>query len=256
MKRFLTVSCLLTSLLSTTAAHADGFPDYIKGADIEKKELDLQYQYITTTDDEKASKDHKVKQQLEAFYGVDDSWLLLGGAKFSRSNTKRTEINQLYIGAAYQFIEARDYGFNAAFLSEYIQSIDTFSPSVLEGRLLLDKKWGEDKKHKTKANIIFRREIGSRRSGSVDFTTRLSHSYKVTKYFEPAVEWHAGYGEIDKVGSFNADQEHYLGPAIYGEFDTIPGVGEFEYQIAYLPGITDNAGDEAFKFLIEYEINF
>lgn len=43
-------------ILLSSPIHASGFPDYIKGGNVEAKELDIQYQHISTTDETRAKK--------------------------------------------------------------------------------------------------------------------------------------------------------------------------------------------------------
>lgn len=253
MRHYIIVALLIVFTAHT--ASASGFPDYIKGAHIEADELDIQYQLVTTSDD-RAKKDHKTKQKLEAYYGINDDWLVLGGIKYSRDYKHSTDLSAIYIGGAYQFLDAADYGFNAAVLSEYMHATDSGDPDLLESRLLVDFKWGADKKLKTKASLILERELGENRDGGVDLVSRVGTTYKISRLFMPGFEWHAGYGKINDIGDFNDEQEHYIGPVLYGEFETFENGGELEYQIGYYPGITDNSSDHAFKFLLEYELNF
>jgi hypothetical protein len=244
----------IMSLCLSAPAFASGFPDYIKGADIEARELDVQYQYVYTEDD-KAKKDGKIKQKLEAYYGLNDDWLILGGAKVSRDYKHSTDINAVYLGAAYQFIDYADYGFNASILAEYIHGVDDYTANELEYRLQADTKWGPGKKLKTKANLVFQNEFGEYRKSGTQLISRLSTTYKVASYFKPGFEWHAGYGKLNDISESNA-QEHYLGPVVYGEFEQFSNGAELEYQIGWLPGVTDGSVDHAFKFLLEYEMNF
>ena len=253
-KKYLLATALASALSMSSTAFASGFPDYIKGADIEAKELDIQLQSVFTEDD-KAKKDGKRKHKLEAYYGLSDNWLILGGAKVSRDYKHQTDLNAIYIGGAYQFVDYEKHGFNASVLAEYIHGVDDFTANELEYRLQADTKWGPDKKLKTKANLVFQNEFGEHRKSGTQLISRISTTYKVSRYFKPGFEWHAGYGKLNDISSSN-DQEHYLGPVVYGEFDEFSNGHELEYQIGWLPGISDGASDHAFKFLLEYEVNF
>ena len=141
-------------------------------------------------------------------------------------------------------------------LAEYVQAIVDDEPSVLETRLQFDKKWGAEKKLKTKLNLVLLDEYGDNRNEDVEFTVRLATVYKLHKSFRPGFEWHGGFGAVDQIGSFKDDQEHYFGPVVYGEFETFENGVELEYQLGYLPGVSNAASDHAFKFLLEFEYNF
>lgn len=153
-------------------------------------------------------------------------------------------------------MEERDHGFNMSVLAEYMHAVDANSSNVLETRLQFDKKWGADKKLKTKANITFEREFGDGREHGVELIGRIGAVYKVTRQFKPGIEWHGGFGKINKIGSFSDEQEHHLGPVVYGHFEQFKHGGNLEYQLGYLPGISSYAADHAFKFLLEYKYNF
>ena len=250
---------------ATTAAQADvtrAFPDYIKGAKIEANELDIQYQYVTSKDSPRNSKDktalkrnNKAKQHLEAYYGLSDEWVIIGGAKFYRDYKNPTDFSHLYTGAGYQFLHQKQHGVDMSFIAKYEHAVDNFSPDALETRLLLDVYWDSAKKVKTKSNFSAFREFGNNRSDSVELVSRVSTTYKVDSTFSPGVEWHAGYGLANDVES-SADQAHFVGPVIYGEFPPFSNGHELEYQIGYFKGVSGGAAESAFKFFLEYEINF
>lgn len=239
-----TAAILATSI---TAAHAT--PEYIKSADFNKGKLELQYQWVTTTDSESSKKDHKVKHQSDILYSPADGWLLLAGGKGSRDSKDSTNLDSFFAGGAYQFIHEEDHGFNAAILTKYIHSVDSGDPDVLEGRLLLDKKWGEGKKIKTKANLNILREIGANRHAGITFQGRIGAVYKVKEYFQPGVEWHSELSTDDNA-------EHHVGPVVYGYAPEGSLLRGFGYEIGYLPGVSDSAADNAFRLLVSYKLKF
>ena len=240
------ITLAIAATLVAGAAHAT--PEYIKTADFNEGKFELQYQLITSTDN-KPKKDNKTKHQFDAFYVPVDGVLLLGGGKASRDSSESFDIDSFFAGGAYQFIHEEKHGFNAALLGKYIYAIDSDDADVLEGRLLLDKKWGESKKIKTKANLNLLREIGSSRDQGFTFQSRIGAVYKVKEYFQPGGEWQAEFSK-------NNDAEHQIGPVIYGSLPKIKGFGQLGYEIGWLPGVTDADVNNTFRFLLEYKYLF
>jgi hypothetical protein len=69
-------------------------------------------------------------------------------------------------------------------------------------------------------------------------------------HFEPGIEWQSDFGAIGNGSSFN-EQEHAVGPAIYGSI-----VHHVNYQVAYLFGVSGGAPDGTLRGNLEYEWNF
>ncbi len=78
-------------------------------------------------------------------------------------------------------------------------------------------------------------------------------SVAVSNTFAVGVEAHGGFEELfgENTPDFN-DQEHYVGPAIYGTFKTADGL-TIEPRAALLFGLTDAAEDMALSVNLEFK---
>ena len=240
-----------SALLFATAAQAG--VGYIVGADVEKGEFELEYQLVNQFDDAQ-SRDHKRSHRLEANYGITDEFLLGGGFKVGRSSLDDSDLETVFIEGVYQFIDADEYGFDMAILGEYVYAVEDHKADKLEAKLLYENEWGEG--FETRFNLIYDQQIGHNSNTSPKITSRFSTVYELNDYIKPGIEWHSGYGHTNDWGGYNA-QEHYVGPAAYGElFEFGEHGGEIEYELSYMFGVSDAAADGALRFLLEYEVEF
>lgn len=237
-----------------TAPSAMAAVSYIRGADAEKGEFEIEYQAVGSFDDER-EKDNKRSHKIEAYYGFSDSVQLGGGFKFGRSAGDNTDLETVFVEGLYQFFEEDEVGFNMAVLGEYVHATESGKADKLEGKLLYDNEWGDG--FETRANLILEHEIGNDRNGDTEIASRLGTVYEINDYFAPGIEWQAEYGAIDDIGSFDDEQKHYVGPVTYGElYEFGEDGGEIEYELGYYFGVTDAAEDGVLRVLIEYEIEF
>jgi hypothetical protein len=249
--KVLFASITASALLFANAAQAA--VGYIVDADVEKGEFELEYQLVNQFDDTQ-SRDHKRSHSLEGNYGLTDAFLIGGGFKVGRSSLDDSDLETLFIESVYQFIDADDYGFDMALLGEYVYAVEDHKADKLEAKLLYENEWGEH--FETRFNLIYEQQIGHNSNTSPKFVSRFSTVYELNDYINPGIEWHAGYGHLNNMGGFDK-QEHYVGPAAYGElFEFGEHGGEIEYELSYVFGVSDAAADGALRFLLEYEVEF
>lgn len=233
------------------AAAAQAGVGYIRDADVEKGELEFEYEFVGSYDDD-ASKDGARSHKIESYYGFTDSLAIGGGAKFVRSSFDDTDLDSVFIETIYQFIEEDEMGFNLAVLGEYVHTVEDNSADKIEAKILYSNEWGNG--FITRANLIAEQQVGPDSNTSPELLHRISTVFEISDYFAPGIEWHAEYGHMN-----DFDMGHYVGPVVYGElleFDTGEHESEIEYEIGYLFGLNDNTADGNLRFLLEYEIEF
>lgn len=246
MKLALSLAATSALLLSSAANAGVG---YIKGADIERGELELEYEHTGSFDD-KPSKDQKRAHKLEGYYGLTDAWQIGGGVKYTRSRSDNTDLESVFFEGIYQFIESEEYGFDMAILGEYVHTVEDDSADKLEAKLLYENEWGGH--FETKANFIVEQQVGPDSNTSPELAHKIGTVYELDEHFKPGLEWQADYGHVNRF-----DSAHYVGPVAYGELYELPNHGgEIEYELGYLFGVNDKATDGVLRFLVEYEMEF
>ena len=149
----------------------------------------------------------------------------------------------------YQFFEPGEKWLDAGFLLNYDWSTQSGTPDALGVKLLLQKDMG---KWTHTANLGFTQNMGTfpQLTGDADYTLLWSTRYRSNEYFQPGFEIQSDLGTPSQLGYFN-QQEHYMGPAIYGRiFDHL------KYQAAYFFGASDGSARNAARLLLEYEMHF
>lgn len=102
------------------------------------------------------------------------------------------------------------------------------------------------------ANVLFERKFGG---DNADYVTEMGYQwqakYRLKKEFEFGLQ---SFGELGKWDHWaNSDeQQHKIGPAIFGRFD-LGQKQKIKYNAAWLLGVSDAAPDHTFRLQVEYE---
>ncbi len=230
--------------LTTNNAFAIGkvySPNVVKG------ELEMEYLGSTTFDNNR-EKNALQEHEAEFEYGLTDSVKLKISGEFTKKPGESVKSEEFSLGGIYQLFEQGENWLDSGILLSYNRAAHTsVDPDSIEARLLLEKQSGE---FLHRANIGIEEEIGAHRSGGPKRKFLWSSRYRYSKYFEPGFEVQSNFGKANETNHFN-QQEHYIGPAIYGEIDK-----NIKYEAAYYKGISDASANGAARILLEYEIYF
>jgi hypothetical protein len=100
-------------------------------------------------------------------------------------------------------------------------------------------------------NLFFERQFGSNAGTGTTFAYAARLRYRLHPHFDPALEAYGEPGRINHFGHWN-DQEHWLGPALYGKAK-VDGGSALEYSAALLFGTSHAASDLRAVLRLEYE---
>lgn len=216
-------------------------PDVVKG------EAELEYAGTDTFDSDK-SKNAIEEHQFSVGYTFTDYWASeIYYAEFERGPGQPLDYTANEFENVFQFWPQGKYWLDAGVLASYHLAAKQEDADSIELKLLLQK----DINHFTTiVNIGGEREVGNLATGGNDLSSAVNTRYRLNPYFQPGIEWQAGYGTL---GDHNdlSQQEHYLGPVIYGQL--LPGL---KYEVGYFAGISSAAANTAMRLRLEYEFYF
>lgn len=238
------VSGIFLATFSFPAFALDGkvySPTVVKG------EAELEYAGTRTFDSSK-EKNNLQENQFSVGYGVTDFWAPeVYFATFTHGPGQPQDVRATEFENIIQFWPTGKYWLDAGMLASYHLATKKETADSVELKLLLQKDIG---RFTAIANLGGGREVGNLGIPGNDLSSAANVRYRWLPYFEPGIEWQAGYGMWGDHNGFN-EQEHYLGPIIYGEL-----ISGLKYEAGYFAGISNAAASSAARLKIEYEIHF
>lgn len=242
---FLFLALCSAFTLQPSAAHATM---KVYSPYVEKGELEVEWrgQYKVDDDDDK---DGAQKQKLAIGYGVNDAWFteIYGEVEKEGEDGSDFEWTALEWENKFQISERGEHFVDVGLLTEYEISLEDVHADELQVKLLLAKDTGPLTHY---ANIGVEKEVGAHAEGGTEANFSWSTRYRMNPAFEPGIEVFSEFGSLKDTVPFD-EQEHYVGPAIYGHV-----FGNIAYDIGYLFGVSDEADDGVLKWIIEYEKAF
>lgn len=223
--------------------------DEIYSPNAEYHELSLEYNGSRTFDNE-VDKNNAQEHELAIEAGLTPHFTGEISAGFERDPTAdnpTAKMTDVEIEGRYQFFEPGENWIDSGMLLAYDSATTKQSPDTVEAKLLLQKDIG---KITSTANIGFEQSTGPYSAGGPDFVFLWNTRYRFNINFQPGIEIQSDLGQGSALRYFN-QQEHYIGPAVYGEI-----IPHLKYQAAWLAGASDAASSSAARLLLEYEMHF
>jgi hypothetical protein len=214
---------------------------------VEEGEVALEYSGIDTFD-RNAAKNNDQGHEFEVEYGVKSFWQTELEVVIDKPAQEATRVSGLGWENIFEFTPQGKYWLDAGMLLTYGHALHHSDADDIETRLLLQKDWG---RWLHIANIGLDQEIGRNAQGGPDRSFIWSTRYKLDTRFNPGFEIQSDFGQPGASSDSFAKQQHYIGPAAYGEI--LPGL---KYEAAWLAGISDAASSSAARFKLEYEMHF
>ena len=220
--------------------------DKIYSPVVNKGEVEIEYN-ANRTFDNNSGKDNAQTHEIELGYAPTDRWLTELTLELEREPGAETEATAFAWENTLQFWEQGAKWLDAGILLTYGHAIHHADADAIEAKLLLEKQWG---RFLHRANMGGEQEIGSNASGGPHWNAQWSSRYRYNPHFEPGFEYQADFGQDGALRRFR-DQEHYVGPAIYGDL-----IADIKYETAFFFGVSDAAARNAARLKLEYETVF
>lgn len=188
--------------------------------------------------------EHEWASRLGLGYAPTDTWMLEGYGEFIREPSDNLEVQGWSIETRYELTEPGAYLLDWGLYGEFTGTTRGRDPEKIEGKLLVERSTP----HLTGTlNLILEQEVGSARENDLEGGLAFVARYKASTVFEPGIELHSEFGELNHAGSFD-DQEHLIGPCVWGELTSRLG-----YEFAWLLGVSKSADNQVARVALEYE---
>ena len=221
---------------------------------VEKGELEIETTGMVDMDHRK-SQDGMQEYKNAIGYGVTDRWATelygeyekqMGEDAGGNAKLSRLKFTHLEWENRFQLAEQGQWWVDPGFYISYEMPLINKDPGKVETKLLLEKTLSQ---FTHTANIIIDKEVGGGSTFQAEGGFAWSSRYRLSKQFQPGVEYYASLGELRKHLSYK-EQNHQIGPAFYGK------LGHVKYDVGYLFGISDAAPMREIKWIMEYEFRF
>ena len=244
----LAVLLLPLAMMAPGNAHA-GPASKVYTLNIEAGESELEF-LGGTYDDDNNNVDGERAWKVAIGHGVTDWWkseVEFEWEKESNEGTKYTEVELVNI---FRFTEPGEYFVDVGLFTELKFPDEGDDANKLEIGPMFQKEIGRTVNN---LNLIWVRDYGS----NADHDTEFEYTWQSRWKGNPALEF--GVQGMGETGNWDDskpghDQEHKMGPAIFGEIKTGPGHNKMKYDAAVLVGMTDDTPDATLRFQVEYEI--
>lgn len=234
-------------LLAASPAHAT---QKVYGPHVEEGEAEIEYRGHLDVDDD-SSKNKKHKHKLDLGYGITDFWFAEIIFEYERKPGGRMNFEAVELESVFQLTPQGAYYADLGFYAEYSFADDAGKPDKVKLGPIFQKAFGRTV---MTANTFFRKEIGPHQAKEVEFEYAWQLKYRYMPQFEFGIEAFGKPGELNGFKTVS-NQEHQLGPVIYGEFP-LTNMSGFKYETGLLFGLTDGTSDMSVKWLVEYEFRF
>jgi hypothetical protein len=168
---------------------------------------------------------------------------------WNRAADANTRYEGFSLVNVFRFSEPGEYWVDVGLFSELGFPDESEEANVIEIGPMFQKEIGDTVNN---LNVIFVRDYGNNAEHETEFEYEYQTKWLGNKKLEFGLQALGEFGEVEDTNSFG-DQEHKIGPAIFGELPT-GNHQKVKYNAALLAGLTDNTPDETLRFTVEYEM--
>jgi len=234
----------LCSALATPTAYADA-NDYVATPIVEEGEKEIDFKTGTQRNHDGT---HEMAHSVGLGWGVNSWWFTEVYAKYKRDPGASLSFDATEWENRFQLTETGKYPVDVGFLLEIERPKDRSEGYEITYGPLLQAEWG---KVQGNLNLLVQRHI----SATVPYDTELHYQAQVKYRESEQFEW--GAQALGSMGQWNhwshaSDQEHKIGPAIFGKIKT--GTKQaIQWNAALLHGVTTASPTTTLRFQAEYE---
>jgi hypothetical protein len=233
------------------AAHlgsADAAPFKVFSPIVEEGVTEIEYRGFRDFD-QREELDRSQTQKIDVGRGFTDYWFSEFEGTFEKAGSESMKLDSVASENVFQLTPQGQYWADFGLFAEYEVGTHGSSPNEISIGPLVQKEFSP--RLSATLNAFFEWQTGPNAVTGTTFSYAARVKYNVNRYFEPAIEAFGEPGRIGRLPSWS-QQEHWIGPAVYGKLGFGPG-GSLSYRLAALFGVSDAASDTRAVFQLEYE---
>ncbi len=214
MKNFLSALVLCTFLPGTVLA---GPADYVYTPAVQYGEKEIDFKLGTASPVAGSSAQGA---SIGYGYGVKENWFTEVYLKQERNGN--TDVTLAEWENKFQLTETGKYPLDLGLITELEAPLNGNAPWELRLGPLLQTDFG---KLQLNGNLLFERAFGKADENGAPFSTNFAYQWQAKYRWQPTFEFGLqGFGELGKWNEWNTrdNQNHRIGPAIFGKFALAP----------------------------------
>ncbi len=152
----------------------------------------------------------------------------------------------------FQLTETGQYPADIGLITELEAPLSRNAPWEFKFGPLFQTEFG---KLQLNGNLLFEHAFGRADENGVPYSTNFGYQWQAKYRWQPVLEFGVqGFGELGKWNDWNkqANQNHRIGPAIFGKF-ALGNRQAIKYNAAWLLGASNAAPGHTFRLQVEYE---
>lgn len=223
-----------------------GPADYVYTPTVEYGEKEIDFKFGT---EKMANGDRAQVASLGFGYGVTEYWFTEVYVKREREGSEKVSIAEWE--NKFQLTETGKYPVDLGLVVEIEAPFSDREPYELKLAPLLQTEFN---KLQLNGNLIFERKFGPKDADD-QHVTEMGYQWQVKYRWQPKFEFGLqGFGDLGEWDhwSNSSNQNHRMGPAIFGKFD-VAAHQAIKYNAALLFGTSEAAANHTFRMQVEYE---
>lgn len=199
-------------------------------------------------DDDRDDVDGERAGKIAIGHGMTTWWKSEVEFVWEREPDASTEYTKMEWVNVFQLSEPGEYFLDYGLFVEVVFPDEHEKATKLEIGPMFQKEIGSTVNN---LNLIWVRDFGSKADHNTEFEYTWQSRFRGNPMLEFGVQGMGELGDWDDTTPGH-DQEHKLGPAVFGTIKS--GQHKFKYDAAILAGVTDDTPDTTLRFQVEYEM--
>jgi hypothetical protein len=237
---------MLPGIICTQNAFA-GAADYVYTPAVEYGEREVDFKFGATSP---LAGNRAQGASIGFGYGAKEYWFTEVYLKQERDGSAVANIAEWE--NKFQLTETGQYPVDAGLITELEAPLSTNAPWEFKFGPLFQTEFG---KLQLNGNLLFERAFGKSDESGVPYSTIFSYQWQAKYRWQSVLEFGVqSFGDMGKWNDWNkqADQDHRIGPAIFGKLP-LGNRQAIAYNAAWLLGASSAAPNHTFRMQVEYE---